>query len=590
MKIRYIAQAFIASLFVMGATSCEDIFETDTKKYLFEEDNSLSTASDSLYSAIGIVSQLQSLGERYVLLGELRGDLVTVPATAPFSLQEISNFNISAENTYSSRRDYYNVINNCNFAISRMDTAIVEGTTHVMMREYAAIRTIRAWVYWQMALTYGSVNYVDQPILTLEDSEKDYPVVSIDELATRLIDDLLPYAGIEVPTYGSIDGMQSSRFFIPARMLLGDLYLYLNNYAMAAQMYYELIYQQRLIVNMSYANQWVSSVQAAATTGNRNSYRDEIIAGIPYASDAKKYHPNLVNMTYSTQPYFTPASWYVAEMNLKKHYHIDRVGINTISGYLEGDVRGQFLFRDGITEESSAFGNFRTGVTSEDLMISKFYHNAYEYTDVTNPDNEMFDELGTRILRDVALYRVPHVYLRYAEAVNRAGKPSLAFAALKYGLRYDVVHDTTVTYVARHEIETAEPWIDFSDSRFDDSYGMAMRGRGLGIAIDRNDYIIPDFTRYVDGVDSLGNTVQLPSEAIVDIEAARQDSILWVEDCIVEEMAAETMFEGNRFFDLLRVSRHRNDPQYLAGKVAARFDDPDAAREILKNEENWWIK
>ena len=83
----------------------------------------------------------------------------------------------------------------------------------------------------------------------------------------------------------------------------------------------------------------------------------------------------------------------------------------------------------------------------------------------------------------------------------------------------------------------------------------------------------------------------LPSTDAGDLQAARADSILFVEDCIVDELAAETCFEGGRFFDLLCIARHRNEfPGYMAEKVSARFADPDAARARLMDEWVWFLK
>lgn len=589
MKLQYIVKSLLAAAIMVGVSSCDDMLDTKSDSFVFDEDYTLSNANDSLYSAVGILNQLQALGERYVLLGELRGDLVSVPQSAPMSLQEISQFATTSSNDYTSRRDYYRVINNCNVAIARMDTTIAIKGSKVLLPEYVAIRTIRAWVYWQMALTYGSVAYVDMPVLNLEDSEKEYPTINIDALADMLISDLEKYSSIKVPSYGEIDGFQSSRFFIPASLLLGDLYLYQNQYEQAARMYYNVIDDYNLICSSGYINQWTTAVQEDVATGNILSYNNEAFSLIPYPSDSKKYHPNLVNMTYNVKPQLVPARWFVAAMNEKTHYHIDRIGVNLITGNLEGDLRGVFKYRSGNKELASSFGTFATGVSSSETMIAKFYNNASEYADVSNPDNDMFEEKASRIMRGIPVYRIPQIYLRYAEAVNRAGKPSLAFAMLKYGLRNEVVNDPTK--VAPGEILSAEPWVYFNESRFDGNYGTAMRGRGLGIAVDNVDFIIPDYTRYVDDVDEDGNSIQVPTTDIDDLYAARQDSILWVENAIVDEMAAETAFEGNRFFDLLRVSRHRPDhPAFMAEKISARFDDAEAIRMQLMNESSWWLK
>ena len=168
-----------------------------------------------------------------------------------------------------------------------------------------------------------------------------------------------------------------------------------------------------------------------------------------------------------------------------------------------------------------------------------------------------------RQLRSVPVYREPQLYLRYAEAINRCGKPSIAFAVLTTGLKNSVMNDSTL--VSQWE-RTGEPYINFDNSKYDNNYGTAMRGRGYGIRLPKSGYLIPEF-------DNLN------------------DSIEWVENEILYEMAAETCFEGNRFFDLMRVSHHRADhPALMVEKISKRFDNPSAAAAIISNPDNWWIK
>ena len=65
----------------------------------------------------------------------------------------------------------------------------------------------------------------------------------------------------------------------------------------------------------------------------------------------------------------------------------------------------------------------------------------------------------------------------------------------------------------------------------------------------------------------------------------------YIEDRIIDERARELAFEGERFYDLMRIAKRRNDPSYLADRVAAKFNGQQAEqiREFLMNEENWYV-
>ena len=71
------------------------------------------------------------------------------------------------------------------------------------------------------------------------------------------------------------------------------------------------------------------------------------------------------------------------------------------------------------------------------------------------------------------------------------------------------------------------------------------------------------------------------------------DTIDAVEDIICDEMALELAFEGNRFGDLTRIARHKNQAgqygsnyggQWLAQKLAYKHPVVD-----LTNEQNWYL-
>ena len=106
-------------------------------------------------------------------------------------------------------------------------------------------------------------------------------------------------------------------------------------------------------------------------------------------------------------------------------------------------------------------------------------------------------------------------------------------------------------------------YTNFEEVFFDENIGV--HERGCGQAHFSKDYVIP----------ALGSL---------------QDSIEYVEDKIVEELALETAFEGNRFQDLMRIAVRRNDPSYLAKKVAAKHSGNESAIEAkLQDMNNWYL-
>jgi hypothetical protein len=104
----------------------------------------------------------------------------------------------------------------------------------------------------------------------------------------------------------------------------------------------------------------------------------------------------------------------------------------------------------------------------------------------------------------------------------------------------------------------------------------------------------PGYNKWSDNVGVRGRVSLLPKSipSYVDMNdpVAVKNA---VEDIIMDERALELAFEGKRWFDLVRVAERRNDPSYLANKVAAKFSDPVQAekiRAVLSDKANWYFK
>ena len=97
--------SYILISIVMASTalvSCGDLLDVDSKRLTTDEEYGLNTPSDSIYSMFGLFTQLQKLADSYVLLGELRGDLLDVTDYSSAELREINNLEISKTNSQPS--------------------------------------------------------------------------------------------------------------------------------------------------------------------------------------------------------------------------------------------------------------------------------------------------------------------------------------------------------------------------------------------------------------------------------------------------------------------------------------------------------
>ncbi|MDR0732484.1 MAG: hypothetical protein LBF08_00255 [Dysgonamonadaceae bacterium] len=529
--------------------SCADMLDTTDNAYLNTDNNRLNSANDSLYSVAGILKLLQPLGERYILLGELRGDLTETTENADMDMQAIADFTATAENPYLSKREYYAVINNCNYFLRRVDTTIISSGRKVMLGEYAAVKAIRAWTYLQLGLNFGKAVWLTKPLLNIDDMNGDYAELQSETLIDTLIADITPYLNTDFPSYGEIGNFSASYLLIPVPVLLADLFLwqgaYTGNafaYARAAQLYYQWFTAQgRTFAPTLFRNTYATADFSSVSTSWQNMY-----AGLNAAEHVGviSYNPSFVenptvyqtaiwcfpsnNETYMIKP--SQAAIHLWQNETYAFYRETQKDVL----YVKGDLRG-------------AHANFQTG--------------SYAYTPINDADSVPYiikygyympDGMGAVFFPSMIIYRTGLLCLRYAEALNALGKPSLAFAVLKYGMKPETLADAAK--VSPDEINPLPPYCDFTNERFSVPFNRGLHARGSGDA--EYDTVYYAFTPQA--LSENRAYYGLPEKL-----ETRQDSMAFVNVMICKELALETAFEGNRFHDLMRLSKQH---ERLAGK------------------------
>jgi len=241
--------------------------------------------------------------------------------------------------------------------------------------------------------------------------------------------------------------------------------------------------------------------------------------------------------------------------------------------YTTGDLRG-YCMPSTFTVAGSYYYDTSSGVDSLPAIA--------KYGNIVTSGNSYSSSYTSPYI--ISIYRTGKVFLRYAEALNALGKPSVAFAVLKYGLRREVLSDTTK--VNPEEITPMPPYCDFTNPNYSTLGSYAQTGvhlRGAGDADrDTTYYMFKDETLQVNR-DRSGNFLYygLPNDL-----ATKQDSIDFVDVMICKELGLETAFEGNRFQDLMWFSIRKNDNSFLAKWVGRR--NP-ALTATLMNSDNWYL-
>lgn len=552
----------LALAFGAGATitSC-----VDTDSSLVDFGPQLNSPNDTVYSLLGIMNKMQVVADRTIILGEMMGELSSATETATTDLKELASFTATADNRYNAPEDYYAVIQNCNYYIAHADTALSLRGEKVFIREYAAVKAFRAWTYLQLAIYYGRVPFFTEPLMTEAEADPSrYPFYDVKQICEYFIPDLAPYVETDYPLTGN-----HSNIFIPVRALLGDLCLWAGRYREAAQYYHDYLtnFDNPLAPGGNLECRWGNYEFKSHTTSISS-----IVDLVDIQMETSEYDGvvsrlgDILNSTENNRYYFEmTSSRSLLELSQAQRY---------VMVYTDPTTNLRDTISPGentVYSDSRELGDLRL---CSNVRVSHMSSRDDYSEDYQTLVRFSLSSTESSFLLYVPLYRLSSVYLRMAEAYNRAGLPESAFAILKYGLS----NGTVSKYINAGERERAGDLLTWSQYNFitqDMSSTSTTRVNTEGIH------------SYGCG-ESYADTLYVIPEGL----ATREDSILFVEDLICDEMALEQSFLGVRFGDLQRMALRRGDTEFLARKVAGRDGKDSFNAELysrLSDRNNWYL-
>ena len=602
---------------VFGTWSCSDMLETDSSRQVFNPE--LSEKTDSVFYALGILQGMQQLADQYVFQGEMRGDLIRTTTYTDNNLRQLANFSATTANKYDSAYVYYRVINNCNYYIAHRDTTLHTGADLVVMKEYVAVKAIRAWSYMQLARIYGKVPFYTEPLTQISQiDEGTYPELDMEGIVSRLAPDLEQYTGYETPDFGNVSPQNStiypSRLFIPVDLVLGDMYLEIKDYHRAAIHYITYLTEvapesRRHIAFAAMPLQVLRSVGQNSYMVSRDLPRDwhddnfgqrtytndweyvftpsnddqntDMISYIPLAPNSQQGHTSEIPMAFGYDYYSTSAS------STAERY-IDAIQILPSDSYVNLSNSQDYYYYSTASNYSQAV------INSAKLGDARYASITYERNDVEADSTKLWVSKYTQ--PRVILYRTSTVMMHLAEAFNRLGMYDAAFAILKDGLTAGLLTAPYLSNETLLALRTTYPILSNENiSKFNSAqcmFGVHTHGTGYANDANANTYS-PGLSPYQLEPVVGKKMAEIASVYNVAVGTSKQDSINAVEDLLCDEYALEFSFEGSRFYDLCRLARHKNanspyganfGGQWLAKKLVYKNPQKD-----LTNESNWYL-
>jgi len=560
-KIYFLLMVLMGTIIL---SSCKKILDVKPQSALVQE-QMYRNVFDADAAVLGVYGKLMKLAKSYVLLNELRADLMSPTVNADFYLQQLSNHTTTVDNPYIDPTPFYDVILNCNDVMKNFDKMLAEKKLKQdeYNQRYSDVAAIRTWVYLQVGIHFSKdpqgtvgIPYFTDALTTIADvkDESKYKWLPFRQLLVELIKTMESLPTLDLYTTNTtlitvVDQYRTDKFFIVKKVLLGDLYLWngaydASSYNKAARMYRDILSYYDDKGNDNTKKNYYKLIGAPdPNTGNQ--------LAVQYV----RYRESDINSLYESNTEGWRSIFSRGKVSYDQLFDWEWIWVLPFSGSfvpqnpfidLFSNVGGSYLVKpsqQAISNWNSqvqvnqfpfdARGRFTYKTIGGQPVIMKYLYyymdgNAFVPTINSNSRNGEW-----------WLSRAASVWQHYGEAANRDGYPKLGYAIVNQGIKNTYTPPNPPGDVTNIMQTFLPPPYDF-DARNGDN---------------------PQYRAIWRDMAGLRGRAYLQSKPVTG------DSLTSVENMLVDEGALELAYEGQRWSDLLRVALRRKSPAFIAAKI-----------------------
>lgn len=533
-------------------TSCNDFLSIEPlneivlERYWTEEADVNSTLM-SCYSAL--VSE--DCVRRMIIWGEGRSeDMIEGRGNGDNDLRQLFKENILETNKFVKWDVFFQVINRCNTVlhyapeVNRIDPNFTDSELSAVMAEAT---TLRSLAYFYLVRTFRDVPYESEPSI---DDTRDYKTapLTMTQMLDTLITDMESIADDAVRLYGEHSAQNTNRITRwSAYALLADLHLWRGNWQKCID-YCDKIVDYKL-------EEYQRELELDPTTVNIDLYgRYPLYNSLTRGTDYAGYSYTQIfgqGNSFETifELYFDGTdvknnavnAWYGSQS--QKEGQIGAANVFGLSPYESGNTNEYFTKEDGRYYESFYLNNANEAFCQKYVVARHQYKNAVS-GGVTGPPSYQTSGRANWII-----YRLSDILLMRAEAeIQLAGnyENNSAPSEEEEGEEGDEPQPQPEVPAVKH---------------LTDAFACINAISRRGLSLRKNE----------------GDTLKLSDYV---------NSSKKMEELLFAERHRELIFEGKRWYDLVRLSLREGDNTTMINKVTVKFmDNVEVIKKRLQSQD-----